>query len=445
MTRRSGAPEHAPLLPGIVRLAVPTTLIGFAQALALTAEMAIVGHLGTEALAAYALVLPFVLLMGMMSTGAMGGGVTSAVARTLGAGRREEASALVRHALVIGIGLGLGFLLAIEVCGRAIFAAMGGRDAVLDQATLYARVLFLGVPFIWLVGTLSAVLRGAGNMKLPARVVVLAWLAQPLLGALLAFGIGPLPELGLAGLGVAYASTLGVAATILFIAVRRGAAGFAPRLRGPLRPEYFSRILAVGAVASLMATLANLTTILVTALVGQFGPAAIAAYGIATRLEFLLVPLTWGVGATLTSLVGHSVGAGDWERARRLAWTGALFMAAVCGAVGLLIALYPDLWIRLFTSDPEVIAHARLALRIIAPAYGLLALGMVLYFASQGAGRMRLPLAAAVARAVVAAGGGALAAGPLGLGMAGLFGGVALGLVTFATIVAAGVRSSLWR
>jgi putative MATE family efflux protein len=445
MTPRSGDPEHAPLLPGIVRLAVPTTLIGFAQALALTAEMAIVGRLGTEALAAYALVLPFVLLMGMMSTGAMGGGVTSAVARALGAGRREEASALVRHALVIGIGMGLAFLLAIEVCGRAIFAAMGGRDAVLEQATLYARVLFLGVPFIWLVGTLSAVLRGAGNMRLPARVVVLAWLAQPLLGGLLAFGAGPLPELGLAGLGVAYASTLAVAAAVLLVAVRGGAAGFTPRIRGPLRAELYRRILAVGAVASLMAVLANLTTILVTALAGQFGPAAIAAYGIAVRLEFLFVPLTWGIGATLTSLVGHSVGAGDWGRARRLAWTGALFMAAVCGAIGLLIAVFPDLWIRWFSDDPEVVGHARLALRIIAPAYGLLALGMVLYFASQGAGRMRLPLAAAIARVVCAAGGGALAVGPLGLGLAGLFASVALGLLAYASLVAVGVRSALWR
>jgi len=441
----AGSGRSAGQVTSLLRNSASTTGVGFAQAIALTAETALVGRLGTDALAAYALVLPLALLMNMMSTGAMGGGVSSAVARTLGAGRRDEASALILHALLIGGGLGCAFSLLVFLFGQSLFAAMGAQGGVLTQATHYANLLFIGVPFYWLLGTLASVLRGTGQMGLPARVTTIAWLLEPALAAVLMFGLGPIPALGLAGLPIAYTIVFVIAAGVLLRAVMRGAGGITPRFRVPLRRTLFARILAVGAIASLMATLANMTTVLVTVLVAPFGPAAIAAYGIATRLEFLMIPLAFGIGATLTSQVGRRVGAGDWEGARRLAWLGGWLVCAACGVIGLVVALWPDLWIALFTRDPQVIEVARLALRIIAPAYALLGLGMALYFASQGAGRMRWPLAASFTRIAIAAGGGALAAGPLGSGLPGVFFCVSAGLVAYGVLVACGVRAAVWR
>jgi len=433
--------RFAPLL----RQSLPTTLVGFAQGGALIAETALVGRLGTEALAAYALVLPFALLMSMMSTGAMGGGVSSAVARALGAGQQQEAAALIRHALLIGGGLGLLFCVLIQAAGRPLFASIGARGPVLELAVLYAGVLFLGVPMQWLAATLASVLRGAGVMARPARLIAIAWIVEPVLGAGLMFGVGPLPALGIVGLPIAFGLVFTVTAALLLRAVMAGGCGFTPRLLGPLHAALFMRILSVGAVASAMATLAVATTIGVTALIAGFGPAAIAAYGIAARLEFLMVPLSFGIGATLTQQVGRRVGAGEWGRARALAWRGGWVVCGACAAIGILAALLPDAWIGLFTTDPAVADIARLALRIIGPAYALLGLGMALYFASQGAGRMRWPFAAALLRFGCATGGGALAAGPLGLGLAGVFGAVAAGLVGYGVLVAMGVRAGVWR
>jgi putative MATE family efflux protein len=438
------APVTGTLRP-LIAQSIPTTLVGLVQAVALIAETMLIGRLGTEPLAAYALVLPFALLMNMMSTGAMGGGVSAAIARTLGAGRQGEAAALIRHALLIGGGLGLAFAVLMQLFGRDLFHAIGARGAVLDEATLYASVLFLGVPLHWLLATLASVLRGAGVMDLPARAVIGAWLAEPPLAALLMFGAGPLPGLGLIGLPIAYCIVFGIAAAVLLRVVLDGGCGFVPRLRGPLKRELFTRILSVGGVASVMAALAVLTTIAVTALIAGFGPAAIAAYGIAARLEFLMVPLAFGIGATLTQQVGRRVGAGQWREARQLAWVGGGVVCVVCAVIGLTVALLPDLWIGLFTEDPAVFEVARLALRIIAPAYAALGLGMALYFASQGAGRMRWPFAAALARLGCAAGGGALAAGPFGWGLPGVFGAVAAGLLAYGTLVAWGVRPAVWR
>lgn len=423
----------------------PTTVVGFAQGAALIAETALVGTMGTEPLAAYALVLPFALLMNMMSTGAMGGGVSSAVARTLGAGRRDEAVALIRHALLIGGGLGVAFALSIELFARELFGAIGARGAVLDYATLYARVLFIGIPFHWLVATLASVLRGAGVMALPARLITIGWLCVPVLGALLMYGAGPLPALGMIGLPIAYTVVFAIVAALMLRVVMNGGCGFRPALRGRLEVALFMRILSVGAVASVMATLAILTTVAVTVLIAGFGPAAIAAYGIAARLEFLIVPLSFGIGATLTQQVGHHVGAGRWPQARRLAWVGGMVVCVACAVIGGGVALYPDGWIRLFASDPAVVDIARLALRLIGPGYALLGLGMALYFASQGAGRMRWPFAASLARIGCAAGGGALAAGPLGFGLHGVFSAVASGLVVYGLLIALGVRASVWR
>lgn len=419
-------------------------LVGVAQGVALVSETMLAGTLGTGALAAYALVLPFALLMAFMSTGAMGGGVSSAVARALGAGRRREAAALVGHALLIGGGLGLAFALAMALAGDRLFAALGAGGELREAAADYARLLFIGVPFHWLTATLASVLRGAGVMDLPARVIIGAWLAEPVLAALLVLGPGPLPELGLAGIAVAYAVVFSVATVVLLRAVLGGACGFRPALRGRLRLRLFRRILAVGAVASVMATLAVLTGIVVTRLMAGHGAAAIAGWGIAARLEFLMVPLAFGVGATLTQRVGRLVGARRWDDARRLAWRGALAVALGSGFIGLAVAAWPQGWVWLFTDDPDVARVAAQALRTIGPAYAALGLGMALYFASQGAGRMGRPFAAAVLRVACAAGGGALA-GPMEWGLQGIFAAVAAGLVGYALVLASGVRRGLWR
>ncbi len=419
-------------------------LVGIAQGAALVSETVLAGTLGTGALAAYALVLPFALLMAFMSTGAMGGGVSSAVARALGAGRRREAAALVGHALLIGGGLGLAFAILMALCADALFGALGASGALREDAAAYARLLFIGVPLHWIAATLASVLRGAGVMDLPARAIIGAWLVEPPLAAGLVLGLGPLPALGLAGIAVAYAAAFALATLVLLRAVLGGACGFRPRLRVRLRVRLFRRILSVGAIASVMATLAVLTGIVVTRLVAHHGAAAIAGWGIAARLEFLMVPLAFGVGATLTQRVGRMVGAGLWDDARRLAWRGALAVALGSGVIGLLVAAWPQAWVWMFTDDPAVAAIAAQALRSIGPAYAALGLGMALYFASQGAGRMGRPFVAALLRVGCAAGGGALA-GYAGWGLGGVFDAVALGLVVYAVVMGSGVRRGLWR
>ena len=422
----------------ILRLSLPTMTVAFAQAACQTVEVAFIGRLGTEVLAGYALVLPLLLLMQMMSTGAMGGGVSSAIARALGAGRRDEASALVLHAALIGIVMGLLFTLVIEGFGPALFRAIGGSEEAVRHATLFARILFAGSVLVWLANTLAAVLRGAGRMRLPANIMLVAW------GVDAALSITLLTEtsLGIAGAAIAYVATFLLASAAMIAAILKGGAGFVPSLRVRLDPDLFRRILSVGLVASAMAAIANLTTVLVTALVSRHGSAAIAAYGVGVRLEFLMIPLAYGIGAALTALVGMRVGAGDWAGARITAWRGGALAGAIAGVIGAGVALAPHPFARAFATDPAVRRAITLYLVVVGPAFPALGLGMALYFASQGAGRMRIPFLASLARISIAVAGGAWAGDRFGL--AGLFGAVSAALAGYGAIVALSVRPRIW-
>lgn len=445
---RVSAASHDPAArPEIARrilaLAAPTTALSALQVAALLAETFLAARQGRAALAGWAAALPFALLLGQMSAGAMGGGVVSAIARALGAGRREEAARLAAHALAIATGFALLFAVPLGLFGGAVLRLVGGAEAA-GAGAAYAALLFgLGALPAWYANTFASVLRGAGKHALAARTLNLAWLLYPPLGWLLAEPLG----MGLPGLGLAFAICFWGGALAMGRVVFSGAAGFAPALSGGWDVALFRRIFAVGAVACALAAVSNLTTVLVTArLAASHGAAAVAAYGVAARLEFTMIPLAFGVGSALTALVGRAVGQGDWALARRTAWVGGGMAFAVCACVGLLVALFPSGFARLFASDAEVLAIAALALAIVGPAFAGFGLGMAMYFAAMGAGRMRWPVAAGLARLGIAVGGGWLLMDLLGLGLAGQFAAVALGITAYGLIAAAGVRERAgWR
>ncbi|PWS34796.1 multidrug transporter MatE [Falsiroseomonas bella] len=426
-------------LRAILALAAPTALVSVLQVFAQLFETWLAARQGTAALAGWAVVLPFALLMQMMSVGAMGGGVSAAIARALGGNRREEAAALVLHAALIALVAALLFAVPLALAPRAVLGLVGGRDAA-EAAAPYAMWLFgVGALPAWLANTLASVLRGGGRHALAARVLLIAWAAYPPLAWLLVEPAG----MGLAGLGAAFAAVFWVAALAMGLVVLRGGAGFAPRLRIAPSAAMFQRILSVGLVACGLAAIANLTTIMVTAQLAPLGPAVVAAYGISARLEFLMIPLAFGIGSALTALVGRAAGAGDWAEARRLAWTGGGLAFLLAGSCGLVVWLFPDAFARAFTNDAEVVMIAARALGVIAPAYAAFGAGMAMYFASQGAGRMGWPMAGAVARFAIAVGGGALLAGPMGLD--GQFLAVALGITAYGVLTATAVRPGVWR
>ena len=433
-------PGNLALLRDIGKLAAPTTLLAAVQLGSQFIETAIAARQGTAALAGWAVILPFSLLMQQMSTGAMGGGVVAAIARALGGGKPAEAAVLVKHALAIAVTGGLIFALGLTLFAGAMLHTVAGPEAA-SAATAYALWLFgVGAIPVWLTNTLASILRGGGRHATAARSLLGMWLAYPPLAWAMAEPWG----MGMAGIGAAFALVSWIATALLAAMVAMGGAGFKPQLGGKWSWAMFKRILSVGAVACALATIANLTTIMVTAQLKTYGTVAVAAYGISARLEFMMIPLSFGIGAALTSLVGGAAGAGNWPRARRTAWLGGVLAFLVTGLFGVITAWSPLAFVSLFTPDPAVAKIAAAALAVIGPAFGGFGLGMAMYFAAMGAHRMGWPIVAALSRFGLAVGGGYVLANILGLGMQGHFIGVALGISSYGLFAAIGVRKAVW-
>jgi MATE family, multidrug efflux pump len=433
---------HAPIAPTLARLAAPGIALALFQTAVSVSDTYFVGKLGTDALAGLALVFPMVMLLGMMSAGAMGGGVSSAVARALGGGNADGARQLVVHALLIALGGGLAFTLLLVGLGRGLYLLLGGRGAALEQALVYSNILFGGAVLVWLANTLASLLRGSGNTLAPALALAGAALVHIPLSGALTLGWGPFPRWGIAGAAVAYVVAFGVASLVMAVGVWRST--LRPQ-RAQLRLEgrLFREILRVGAISSLSALQTVLTAVILTGFVARFGTAALAGYGVGVRLELLQVPIVFAIGQALVVMVGTNIGAGQAARAKRIAWTGCAAAAAICLAIGWTVALFPALWLRIFSDDAVVVETGSLYLRIVAPLYPLFGAGVALYFASQGSGHVLRPVLAGTARLVLVVAGGALVL-QLGGPLAALFAVVALGLAVFGGLTGWVVHKARW-
>lgn len=436
---------EAPIVPTLLRFAAPGLLLVVFQTSVSITDTHFVGRLGTEPLAGLALVFPLLMLLQMMSSGAMGGGVSSAIARALGAGKAHMARVLVVHAIVIALAMGALFTLLLLTAGPSIYALLGGRGAALEAALAYSNIIFAGSALVWLGNTFAAALRGSGNMLIPAVSLSGAALLHIPLSAALTLGLGPFPQLGIAGAAIAYltGASFGAALNLAYLLHPRSALG--PRRQDfRLERRLFREILRVGLLSMASSFQTVLTAVLLTGIVGRFGTAALAGYGVGVRLELLQVPLVFAIGQAMVALVGTHIGAGRPERAKKIAFVGSAMAAVICLVIGVAVAIAPGAWVGLFSSDPEVLAASASYLRTVGPFFPFLGVGIALYFASQGAGRVLVPMLAGSARLVlVIVGGTALVAANAPL--AAMFALVAGAMTVYGTLTGWWVLRSDWR
>lgn len=452
MASPSGSPAYdprtltllnAPLGSLVLRMAWPNLVVMLLQASTGLIETWWISHLGPDALAGMALVFPPVMLMQMLSVGAMGGGVSSAVARALGAGRRDDADRITFHGLALFAAIGLGFSVLMLAFGEPIYRLMGARDGVLKAALAYSNVVFTFNVLLWCMNALASALRGTGDMLTPAGVVLFGVALLIPLSPLLIYGYGPMPGLGVAGGGLAIAvfNAFGLGFLAWYVLSGRAVVRLKPCR---LEARVFGEIFRVGALASLTSIQTNLIFIVVTSIVGHAaGSAALAGYGVGARLEYLLIPIAFGFGAPLVPIVGANVGAGAVDRARRAAFVGAGFAFLAAETIGIAAALFPAVWLELFGAEPALIEAGSSYLRIVGPVFGCFSFGMALYFASQGAGRLAKPLGVSLARTAIAIGGAFLAASAGSL--LGVFVSIAVAIVIYGAAMAWIVWRADWR
>ena len=426
---------EGPILPTLLRLAAPNILNLLAFAGVITFDGFFLGRIGTNALAGASLAFPWVMMVLQTTNSGMGVGVSSAVARALGAGRRDRADALVFHAFLLALAIAAIFSTAFLSGAPFLFRWMGGQGEMLADALSYANVALGGAVCICVLNLLGNAVRGTGNMNLPASVLIGCVLVHIAISPVLIFGLGPLPALGPAGAGWGLIIPF-AGGSIVMICYLRSRAIVRLNFRGVApRWELFTDILKVGVPGLLNTAITNLSVVVLTGIAGQMGRDAAVGYAMGARLEYILQPIAFGFGTALVAMIGTNWGAAQYRRSREIAWTGAMTVAAVCGTIGLIVAWQPSLWINLFSSDARVAQLGTLYLRIVGPAYLCFGLGLGLFFVMQGVGRGVVAMNANAVRMLSSAGLGLIAVYWLELGVAGFFAAIAAGFCVYAALL----------
>ena len=425
-----------PILPTLLRLAAPNVLNLLAFAGMILFDGFFLGRISTNALAGASLAFPWVMLILQTTNSGMGVGVSSAVSRALGAGRRDRANDLVCHAFLLALALAAIFSAVMLVGAPYLFRWMGGRDEMLSDALAYANVALGGAVCICVLNLLGNTVRGTGNMSLPATVLIGCVLVHIALAPMLIFGLGPVPALGPAGAAWGLVIPFGVGSIVMIGYLRSSRAIVRLSFRGLMpRWELFFDIFKVGVPGLINTGITNLSVAVLTGIAGQLGPETALGYAVGARLEYILQPVAFGFGTAIVAMVGTNWGARQYRRAREIAWTGAATVALLCGTIGTTVAIRPALWIGLFSDNDDVARIGALYLHIVGPAYLLFGLGLGLFFVNQGLGRGVAAMNANAVRMIASAGGGLVAIYGLGLGVTGSFAAVAVGFCIYAALL----------
>lgn len=397
----------APIGSTLAKLAAPNVIAMFVTLATSMAEAYFVGQLGTASLAGLALAFPMMMLSMMVSAGSMGGAISGAVAQKLGAGDRKAAENIAFHAVLLSVILSVVFSLLFLMGGKAIYSGLGGTGNVLTEALAYSDLFFSGCITMWIATGINGVIRATGKMQVAAFAMSMGSIIQIIMSGLLVFGVGPLPSMGIAGAALGALIGFGCSALFQLWYLTRKSEVLRLHMSGnSVNPHVLADILKVGSLASISPLSSVATIIAITGLVATFGDDALAGYGIGARLEFLMIPLIFGIGSASITMVGAHFGAGAYARGIRIGWVSAFSAAGLSGVVGVLLAMFPGVWADLFTNSEAVRAACRLYLEIVGPFYAFFGLGLCLYFASQGARKLFWPVIGALTRlAVIVIGG----------------------------------------
>ena len=429
----------------LLLLAIPMILETAMESLFAVVDIFFVSKLGVDAMATVALTESIVVLVIAVALG-LSFSTTAFVARRIGEKNPEEAARGAAQSVLIGaassalIGL-IGFVFAPELLGL-----MGATPGILRNVT-FARIVLGGCGTLMMLFLLNAIFRGAGDAVIAMRVLWFANIINIVLNPCLIFGLGPFPEMGIAGSAVGTVIGRGSGVLYQFWLLHSGAGRIHIRAADwKPNPELLRHILrpALNGMLQLFIAMASWTALVRIA--ATFGPTVLAGYTIGIRVIMFSIMPSWGLSNAAATLVGQNLGAGKPERAEAAVWRAGFYNCIFLTALSLAFMLAPEGILRVFTDSQPVLDAGALCLRYISSCYVLYAYGMMMLQAFNGAGdtatptkinligywAVQLPLAWALAW-------------PLGFGPRGMYGAVAVAEVVVSVLAIVYFRQGRWK
>ena len=446
MDKRTEQLLRDPVFPLLIKMSAPNTVAFLINAFVVLVEFWFIGQLGMIPLAAITLAFPAIMLTQQMAFGALGGAVSSSISRSLGANNIDKAEKLLWHSLYISFLGALVFFLVFLFFGEWLLITLGGSSDLLQESLAYCLVYLSGGLVVWLSGSLTAALRGMGDMQFPAKLTVVCAGIQVFLSSGFILGWFGFPKLGLVGSAwsmIITSSFMAVACVIKLLSAKSPIKLKIQKIT--FEKNLFEDIFSVALPASLSPIFTVGTVLVLTGLIGQFGTSAIAGYGIGSRVEFLLIPIVFSIGTAMTTMVGTNIGANNIDRAERIGMIGATSAGLLSGVIGLILALTPDIWIRVFTADQETLMVTKQYIQILGVCYLFQGFGLSLYFASQGANAMKWPIVITALRFVVFTVAALVSVYWLSTGIAGIFYSSAGAMILFGVLMVVALKKGAWR
>ncbi|WP_435345988.1 MATE family efflux transporter [Haloarchaeobius sp. HRN-SO-5] len=386
------------------RLAWPIVALQLLQVTYNIADTFWLGQFDTDALAAISLAFPLIFLLISLA-----GGFTAAgsilVAQYTGADSDRSAGRVAGQTLsfvsILAVGLGIvGYLLTEDMLA-ALPSQDETREAVIPLAADYMEVFFLGIVFMFGFFVFSALMRGYGDTKTPMRVMLVSVALNVVLDPILIFGIGPVPEAitGITGAAVATVVSRGLGSVLGVYVLFGTDAGPDVRLEH-LRPDrsVVRDIVELGVPTALEQSASAFAMVTLTAMIVQFAPPVVAAYGLGNRIASLIFLPAMGLGRATNTMVGQNLGAGNSDRAERAVYLAAAVSASILLVVAVVVFLVPDLLVNAFVDEniedaAATIANSAEYIRIRTVEFAFIGILQVVLGAYRGAGNTKTALA----------------------------------------------------
>jgi putative MATE family efflux protein len=370
----------------ILLLAIPMVLEMVLESLFAVVDVFFVGRLGADAVATVGLTESLLSLIFAIAIG-LSMSITAMVARRIGEKDPEDASIAGVQAVILGLTVSLAVGIPSFIFAPRLLQLMGASPDIVATGSGYARVALGGSGAILMLFLNNAIFRGAGDAAIAMRLLWISNIINLFLDPCLIFGLGPFPRLGVTGAALATFTGRSIGVLYQFYRLGRGTERL-PSLARHLRVNFkvLWRLIRVSVTGILQFAIAHTSWIGLVRIVSTFGAAALAGYTIAIRIVVFVILPSWGLSNAAATLVGQNLGAGKPDRAETSVWRTGFYNMLFLGGVGVILIMFAEPAVRLFTHDPEVIPLAASCLRILS--YGNIgyAYGMVMLQAFNGAG-----------------------------------------------------------
>jgi putative MATE family efflux protein len=370
----------------ILILAVPMVLEMIMESVFAVVDIFFVSKLGAGAVATVGITESVMTIVYAIGSG-LSMATTALVARRIGEKRKKEAGEVAFQAILVGIFVSLLIGLPGIIFAKEFLLLMGATSEMAEEGALYPAIIFGTNPVVMLLFIINAVFRSSGDAAISMRVVWFANLINLVLDPLLIFGIGPFPELGLAGAAIATGIGRGLAVVFQFYLLFRGNHRIKLYLENiKIKIKVTLELLRISGGGILQNLIATSSWIFLVRIIAVSGPEALAGYTIAIRIILFALLPAWGVSNAAATLVGQNLGAKHPDRAEKSVWITSYVNMTFMGITGLILAFFPEFFIGLFIHEPAVLENGVLALRIVSFGFLFYALGMVLIQGFNGSG-----------------------------------------------------------